>query len=158
MTNNLYYSGSVSTNNPSIDALINIYDNEYPVEYPIDFNIMDLVRFDKRDSAVVSTSLEFVPQNEFIIIDVDKSFTPYRFKVDRPVDSSLMDDNNRINRYVFSKRVEDETNIVINYKKNPGPTSGGIVKNVNILPSINDKLGNIVSDLKNKIFSTVLTS
>jgi hypothetical protein len=156
MTNNSFYSGSVST-----DPLVNLYNGDLPPIYPIDFNVMDLVRFNAKNNEQrdeVTSASDFKPQNEYTIIEVDKSIVPYKFKVDRPIDESLMDDSNKIHRYVFSKRVEDETNIVIEHKKNPGLTSGGIVKNTNLLLRVDDKLGNIVSGLKSKIFSTVLTS
>ena len=46
---------------------------------------------------------------------------------------------------------------MINFKKNPGNTSTGIVKNINLSQSVDDKLANIVSDLRSRIFSTIFT-
>jgi len=61
-----------------------------------------------------------------------------------------------ISKYIFSRKIPDETNIVIDYQKRSGQTSSGIVKNINLAPNVDAKLANIVSDLKSKIFSTVL--
>jgi hypothetical protein len=61
-----------------------------------------------------------------------------------------------IDKYIISRKIPDETNIVIDYQKQPGQTSAGIVKNINLAGDIDAKLANIVSELKSKIFSTVL--
>ena len=61
-----------------------------------------------------------------------------------------------IKRYIISRKIPDETNIVIDYQKRDGQTSAGVVKNTNLAPDIDAKMANIVSDLKSKIFSTVL--
>jgi hypothetical protein len=79
-------------------------------------------------------------------------------KVDRIVDTSVTSSTfGRLDRYVFSRKVPDETNIVIRHTKTIGPTSAGIIKKNNLKLDINENVANIVSDLKSKIFSTVLT-
>ena len=153
-----YYTGSSTPNGTSqtVDEVTHRYDGDLISEYPIQLTPMDLVRFDS--GSVNNPTSYFKPENEFTIVEVDTTTTPIRFKIDRDVPSELTGSNNSISRYVFSKRVTDETNIVIQHQKNPGQTSGGIVKNQNLLLSVDDKLANIVSELKSKIFSTVLIS
>ena len=78
-------------------------------------------------------------------------------RLDRAINPKITGSNaNRIDYYVFSRKVADETNVVVNIKKNPGQTSGGIAKNLNLVKRVDDELANLVSDLKSKIFSTVL--
>jgi hypothetical protein len=96
--------------------------------------------------------------NEYTILEVYPSGSSVAFKLDRPVLNILTSSATpyRIPRYVFSKRVPDETNVVINHLKKPGQTSSGIVKSLNLKLDIDDNIANVVSELKSKIFSTVL--
>ena len=161
---NIYYSASNATGNASIDAVINTYKPDLVPYYPIEFNVMDLVRFDS--GSAITPTYYFQPQNEFTILEVRVPTQPsatnrVTFKVDRSIPSYLTGSvglYSTLNRYVFSKRVTDETNIIVQHQKNPGVTSGGIAKNINLLPSINSQVADIVSGLKSKIFSTVLVS
>jgi hypothetical protein len=158
---NTFYSGSLTVDSGGpIDSIINSYQGDLIPEYPIQFNIMDLVRFDSGSAA--DTTRYFSPENEYTIVEISRGGAYTAFKLDRPVDSFLTGSNSNglpiISRYVFSKRVTDETNIVINHRKNFGPTSGGIIKNSNLLVNIDNKVADIVSGLKSKIFSTVLVS
>ncbi len=147
--------------NTTINNAIHAYDGDIIPDYPIEFNKMDLVRFDNGNDN--SPTYFFKPENEFTIVDVRVPDNPSAtnrviFKVDREVPSFLTGSNNSLQRYIFSKRVTDETNIIIQHQKKPGQTSGGIAKNSNLLLSIDNQIANIVSNLKSKIFSTVLTS
>jgi hypothetical protein len=158
--NSIFYSGSTdltSTNTSDYaiyNAIIAPYKAELPSEFPIKFNKMDLLRIDSGSKTKPPTTT-FKPKNEFNIIEIGTG-SHLTFKVDRPVEDYLTGSNGSIDRYIFSSRVTDETNIVIRHQKNPGISSGGIGKNNDLLLSIDNDLGNIVSDLKNKIFSTVL--
>ncbi|MBX6361881.1 MAG: hypothetical protein IRZ03_17615, partial [Acidobacterium ailaaui] len=53
-----------------------------------------------------------------------------------------------INRYIFSKKINDETNIIIKYSKLPGSTSDGIVMNKNIDKNILNNISNIINNIR----------
>jgi hypothetical protein len=162
--NQVFFSSSNAIDNGGpIDSIINVYTGELPPEYPINFNVMDLVRFDSQSSATPTRF--FKEENEYFITAVNRTGPALTFKLNKPVEDFLTSTtiiNGRtaktLDRYIFSKRVADETNIVIRFQKNPGVTSGGIIKNSNLLLSIDNKVADIVSGLKSKIFSTVLVS
>jgi hypothetical protein len=164
---NFYFSGS-SISNPSapteIDKLNNVYNKFTIPELPFSLTPGDVVRFDSTGSAITETSFPtytFKPVNEYTILEVslvDPVNGPLIFKLDRNVDSAVTSSRfGRIDRYVFSKKIPDETNIVIEHTKAIGPTSGGIIKKNNLKLEIDDNIANIVSELKSKIFSTILT-
>jgi hypothetical protein len=162
---NTFYSRSIaltaneSVNFDACNSIINLYQEDLIPEYPIELNVMDLVRFESGSSA--DATRYFDPANEYTIVEKSPPGSYPAFKVDRPIDSSLTGSLNGyqiIPRYVFSKRVTDETNIIINHRKNVGVTSGGVIKNSNLLISVDNKVADIVSGLKSKIFSTVLVS
>ena len=145
-------------------------NNPVQTEYNFELKKGDLVRF--ADNIAFSSSNKATPPSflsslEYEIIDVypPTGSSLLAFKIDRPIQnvarSSSIQSNPvyyRIPHYVFSSRKNDETNIVINHIKNPGETSTGTVKNINLSQNIDSKLANIVSELKSKIFSTFLTS
>ena len=127
------------------------------VDYNFKLSKGDLVRF--ADNTFTPPTLR--QSLEYEIIDVfppTSSTDILSFKIDRPIldicTSSVSPRS--VSVYVFSRKIADETNIVIQHKKKPGQTSGGIVKNANLLTSIDKNVANIVGELKSKIFNTVL--
>jgi co-chaperonin GroES (HSP10) len=60
------------------------------------------------------------------------------------------EDARQIKRFIVLKKVEDETNIVLNFKKQEGRTSSGIVLPADIPKSLQDRAGNIVKELKSQ--------
>jgi hypothetical protein len=132
-----YYSGSASTGSQT--------------DYPFLINKGDLVRF--------ASGSTFLPKLEYEIIDVYRlSGSRVAFKLNNEVNNVATASSGPYTAgiYIFSRRISDETNIVIQHQKNPGDTSSGIAKNENISREIDAKIADIVSDLKSKIFSTVL--
>ncbi len=162
-SNPFFFSGSILTSIvPSLTASINLYNTYCPPPFPFTITVGDIVRFDS--GSAISASLNFKPDSEYVITSLDTSGSHVTFTVDRTLDKAVLSNTSstsgnsfRIERYIFSKRVADETNVIILHTKQPGQTSGGIVKNVNLQLAINDNIANIVSELKSKIFSTVLT-
>ena len=161
----LFFTGSNPTTIPGQAAVDNylafISGSCFPLEYAFELNPGDIVRFDS-GSATFPTK-NFLPANEYTILSVNVPVSTSEtnrvtFTLNKPVNDAVTSSAYKIQRYVFSKRVTDETNIIINFKKNIGATSGGIVKSNSLLLSIDDNVANIVSDLKSKIFSTVLTT
>jgi hypothetical protein len=156
------FSGSVidpSFTSP-LTSSIKLHNSYCIPEYPFSINVGDLIRFDLKASPSENSvpTTNFLSQYEYTILKVNTTGSRVTFTLDRPVDNSLTSSDvpYQIKRYIFSKKVLDESNIVIVHRKNDGPTSGGIVKNQNLSLRVDDNLGNIVSGLKSKIFSTVL--
>jgi hypothetical protein len=63
---------------------------------------------------------------------------------------SSPEDAREIKRFIILKKVQDETNIVLNFKKQEGKTSSGIVLPSDIPQSLQDRAGNIVKELKSQ--------
>jgi len=155
-TNGFFMSGSVPTNNPSVDITLKEYNSYLPLDYQFALNPGDLVRFDKEQTNI--PTLRFKPQNEYTIIEAYTTGSVIAFKLDREVQNEVTASGTpyKIDRYVFSRKIIDETNIIIDHEKKLGQTSAGIAKNVDLRSDIDQNIGNIVSELKSKIFSTVL--
>lgn len=160
-----YYYGVISGSYTSEGFYFDGTDGGSPIygeaEYPFILNPGDLIRlYNTGSSAQGFSALEeyeitsiHTPTslNESMSITLNRNIdlgTIYSFPVNNLTGS--------IKQYIISRRIPDETNIVIEYEKRPGQTSSGIVKNTNIAPDVDAKMANIVSDLKSKIFSTVL--
>jgi hypothetical protein len=131
--------------------------NTASVDYNFQINKGDLIRFaDTSQSPPV-----FRQSLEYEIVDVflpTSSSDILSFRIDRPIldicTSSAA--TGSIPIYIFSRKLPDETNIVIQHKKKPGQTSGGIVKNANLLSAVDKNIANIVGELRSKVFNTVL--
>jgi hypothetical protein len=166
----LFFSGSnLLPNNPanvftsSINAVLSTYNALCPPEYSIIFSPGDIVRFDSTESLVTT---KFKDINEYVIVSVnDSGKFPngdrlVTFTLDKLVSDNITSSNSTfgsiISRYIFAKKLPDETNIIVKHPKQPGLTSSGIIKNRNLSLSVDNKLAGIVSELKSKIFSTVL--
>jgi hypothetical protein len=126
------------------------------VDYSFSLNKGDLVRFTS------GSSTNFQPFYEYEIIDVyppttNNSLAAFKIssEISNVCTSSVV--NGSVTSYIFSRKIPDETNIVIQQRKNSGRTSAGVAKNSNIAVDVDQKIANLVSELKNKIFSTVLT-
>jgi hypothetical protein len=152
-----YFSASVEVTDTNVNNVLKLYNSYYPLDYPFQLNPGDIVRFDTLQTSSIVTKI-FKPENEYTVIEVYDTGSVITFKLDREVQNEVTMSSTayKIDRYVFSRKITDETNIVITHLKSPGPTSAGIVKNVDLRPDIDKNVGNIVSELKSKIFSTVL--
>jgi hypothetical protein len=117
------------------------------VDYRFELNKGDLIRF--------ASGSTFIPQLEYEIVDVFLPITgsgQLTFKLNSEVNNVATSSLYSIDKFAFSRRIPDETNIVILHKKNPGITSAGIAKNINLSQNVDSKIANIVSDLKTKLF------
>jgi len=176
-SNILYASPVLSSNYPGVASAsytsegfyFNGFDNAaaqippIPVygeaDYVFQLNPGDLIRLYNTSSSPTGFSI----LEEYEISEVfppTPSFPTLSFALNRNINlNSIQFTSNQtgsIRRYIISRRIPDETNVVINYQKRSGQTSAGIVKNPNLAPDVDAKMANIVSDLKSKIFSTVL--
>ena len=117
------------------------------VDYRFELNKGDLIRF--------ASGSEFIPQLEYEIVDVfppTGSSAYAAFRIGSKLNDVATGSLNSITKYAFARRIPDETNIVITHRKNTGSTSAGIAKNSNLSLDVDNKIGNIVSDLKTKLF------
>jgi hypothetical protein len=64
--------------------------------------------------------------------------------------SATPENAREIKRFVILRKTPDETNIVLNFKKQPGGTSSGIILPADVPKSLQDKAGNIVKELKSQ--------
>ena len=60
------------------------------------------------------------------------------------------EDATEITHFVILKKVQDETNIVLDFAKQPGQTSTGIVMPADLPKDLQEKAGNIVKNLKSQ--------
>ena len=150
-----YYANQITSSIPETIVTSSI-------DYGFDLNPGDVVRF---ATPGVTPTVFLYPQFEYTIMSVNKptsfpnsgsNFKHVTFTIDRPLDSFLTLPNGQIPFYIFSRKIANETNIVIEHTKLPGSTSGGIAKNTNLAVDIDNQVANITSELKSKIFSTVL--
>ena len=163
------YPGATSASYTSEGFYFNGFDNAaaqtppIPVygetDYVFQLNPGDLIRLYN----ISSSSTGFSILEEYEISEVfppTPSFPTLSFALNRNINLNsiqvISNQTGSIRQYIISRRIPDETNVVINYQKRSGQTSAGIVKNPNLAPDVDAKMANIVSDLKSKIFSTVL--
>ena len=97
-------------------------------------------------------SVNVIPRDEVtntrrLTIEFDKDI-PARACED--FTTSNPDAARQIKRFIILKKVEDETNIVLNFEKQPGQTSTGIVLPADLPTSLQEKAGNIVKELKSQ--------
>ena len=160
-----FYYGVVSGSYTSDGFYFNGIDGSSPIygeaDYPFILNPGDLIRlYNTGSSAQGFSTLE-----EYEITSVQTPTSTNEsmsFSLNKNIDLGTIQSfsanslTGSIKRYIISRKIPDETNIVIDYQKRDGQTSAGVVKNTNLAPDIDAKMANIVSDLKSKIFSTVL--
>lgn len=162
----LYYPGVVSGSYTSEGFYFSGSDNSSPsygeANFPFDIHPGDIIRLYSTGSSAQGFSvLEEYEITSIIMpptLDSSMSFTLSK-NINLATVASYADVTKltgSIDKYIISRKMPDETNIVIDYQKQPGQTSAGIVKNTNLAGDIDAKLANIVSELKSKIFSTVL--
>jgi hypothetical protein len=56
----------------------------------------------------------------------------------------------KLQHFVILKKVPDETNIVLDFAKQPGQTSTGIVMPADLPKTLQERAGNIVKELKSQ--------
>ena len=160
-----FYYGVISGSYTSDGFYFDGIDGSTPAysesDYPFILNPGDLIRLYNTGSSAQGFSVleEYEITNVHTPTSVNESMS---FSLNKNIDLGTIQSfsaNNltgSVKRYIISRKIPDETNIVIDYQKRLGQTSAGVVKNTNLAPDIDAKMANIVSDLKSKIFSTVL--
>ena len=104
--------------------------------------------FERQVKRVNTVFRDEVTNTRRITIEFDKDI-PARACEDF-VDATTADNARQIKRFVILKKTPDETNIVLDFPKQPGKTSSGIVLPADIPQSLQDRAGNIVKELKSQ--------
>ena len=106
------------------------------------------IEFERQVKKVNTVFRDEVTNTRRLTIEFDKDI-PARACEDF-LTKPLPEDATQIKRFIICKKVEDETNIVLNFQKQPGQTSTGIVLPADIPKSLQDRAGNIVKELKSQ--------
>jgi hypothetical protein len=105
------------------------------------------IEFERQVKKVNTVFRDEVTNTRRLTIEFDKDI-PARACED--FNSASPEDARQIKRFVILKKVTDETNIVLDFEKQPGQTSTGIVLPADIPKSLQDRAGNIVKELKSQ--------
>jgi len=148
-TSSVYESGS---------DLFGIIDEEFVIEEG------DLFRFVDKDGGSIGSGsgefpIEFERQVKSVNVIARDEVTNTRrltIEFDKDIPARACEDFNvsnpeaarQIKRFIILKKVEDETNIVLNFAKQEGQTSTGIILPADLPLSLQGKAGNIVKELK----------
>jgi hypothetical protein len=151
-----YYTGTLPTNQNWFLRLFGRFPRPTRTRFNFELNPGDIVRF--FDMAGTGG---FDPDYEFEITSVTPPNQSDRSKLSFKINGIIpeactgsYDNTTKVSTlwyYVFSKKVPDETNIVIDFQKQFGNTSPGIIKNINLLTNIQDKIPAIVKEIKNQL-------
>ena len=144
-----WYGNFIQTS--SISEGFPIVDEEFKIQQG------DLFRF--LDTASGEFPIEFERQVKRVSIIPRDEVTDTRrlsieFNRDIPAracddyDSNTPEDAKQITHFIILKKVPDETNIVLNFEKQSGQTSTGIIFPSDLPISLQEKAGNIVKELK----------
>ncbi len=104
--------------------------------------------FERQVKRVNVTPRDEVTNTNRLAIEFDKDI-PARACEDFP-GATLPEDARQIKRFIVLRKIQDETNIVLDFAKQPGRTSSGIVLPADIPKSLQEKAGNIVKELKSQ--------
>jgi len=132
----------------------NISSYYSPIEDSFEFKVGDMVRF---------ATYNIIKADLYKIIEVTEPVTSYfgtdvvlleplKIKLDRLINYN--DVNSRT--FAFLRRKDDETSIILDFKKKEGATSNGLVIPYNLDKNIRNNVSNIISPLKDKILSKIL--
>lgn len=144
---NFYGSTYQFEPNPSETTLpsSSLYSNYGDVDYPFLLKLYDIFIVYLSDGTFV----------EYRIINASIVSDKLEVTLDKPLSSLLKDDitNSTFKRMLFLNRVEDETNIILEFKKKPGKTSYGFIIPENIDPEVLKNIDIIAKEVQSKLLS-----
>ena len=118
----------------------------------------DLFRFFDDESNTFSRVFErevkrvFIPTQAQILYNTQSMIIEFDEQVDprscSDYNGSNQDTCRNISKFIIMSKVPDETNIVLDYQKQPGATSDGIILPDDAPASLREQAGNIVKQLK----------
>jgi len=143
---------------PDVSSPSSISNNYSEIEYPFSIKVGDVIRFTQfnaikpdyyrvvevvepktsRSSVGTVTTTTVIRQAS---IRLDRAYNPLQVKT---------------SSFAILRKVEDETVIILDFKKRDGLSSNAFMIPYNIKPSIKTNVGNIVAPLKDTILSKVL--
>ena len=105
------------------------------------------IEFERQVKNVNTVFRDEVTNTRRLTIEFDKDI-PARACED--YDSTNPENSRQIKRFVILRKIPDETNIVLNFEKQEGKTSSGIILPSDAPQSLRDRAGNIVKELKSQ--------
>ena len=151
-TSSVYESGSDS---------FGVIDEEFYIQEGDLFRFVDVnagtagsgsglfpIEFERQVKRVNTIFRDEVTNTRRITIEFDKDI-PARACEDFP-GALKPEDARQIKRFIILKKTKDETNIVIDFPKQPGKTSSGIILPADVPKTLQEKAGNIVKELKSQ--------
>lgn len=135
-------------------AITNFYS---PVEYNFKFEIGDIIKF----GSYYSINPDLYRIVDIVDPDILESGNPpqkilrvpLQIKLDKIVNPSKATSRS----FSVIRRVEDETSVIVNFKKSPGQTSNGVLVPYNLDKNVDKNISNIIAPLKEGILSKVLS-
>jgi len=106
------------------------------------------IEFERQVKRVNIIPRDEVTNTRRLSIEFDRDI-PARACEDFP-SSTTPEDARQIKRFIILRKTEDETNIVLNFQKQPGQTSTGIVLPADIPKTLQERAGNIIKELKSQ--------
>ena len=105
------------------------------------------IEFERQVKKVNTVFRDEVTNTRRLTIEFDQDI-PARACED--FNAAIPEDAKEIKRFIILKKVEDETNIVLDFEKQEGKTSSGIVLPADIPQTLQERAGNIVKELKSQ--------
>jgi hypothetical protein len=133
-----------------------ITNNYSPVEHPFTFKVGDVIRF-SQFFAIEPDYYTVIEVVEPVIVEegLQRSvLTPASIILDRQYNPNDI----KSSSFAILRKVDDETVIILDFKKREGKPSNAYIIPNNILPEIKKNIGNIVAPLKDTLLTKVLST
>jgi hypothetical protein len=150
-TSSIYDSGS---------DYYGVIDEEFQIEKGDIFRFVDInagtpgtgsgifpIEFERQVKRINIIPRDEVTNNRRLTIEFDQDI-PARACED--YNPSFPENAREIKRFIILRKTSDETNIVLNFEKQPGKTSSGIILPADVPQTLQDRAGNIVKELKSQ--------
>ena len=145
-----FISSFVSASLPFTASLYNTYGD---IDYPFQLKPFDIfVAYDQSGSYFESRILNVnVDKNSYTTITVNDNIPS---NIITELASATPQQNNlKATKFLFLKRVEDETNAYLRFQKRPGGTSYGFLIPSNLAPDVIKNIDTITSQVKQKLLA-----
>jgi hypothetical protein len=122
-----------------------LYSTYGDVDYPFLLKLFDIFIVYLSDGTFV----------EYRIVDASIVSNKLEVTLDKPISNLLKTDitNNAFKKMLFLTRIEDETNIILEFKKKNGKTSYGFIIPENIDPAVLKNIDIISKEVQSKLLS-----
>ena len=138
LLNYTFYPLTGST--PSTTGYNSLYSKYGEIEYPFNPSIGDIIRFPTSEQ-----------EYEFTITNTTLSGGSLYLTIAPNFITSNVFGTGSIKEYVYLKRIEDETNVILNSKKRDGKTSYGFLLPPNLSPTVLNNIDTITKEIQQKL-------